>query len=381
MKKRVGIITLHLGYGGVELSSINLANMLVDDYDVTIINLYKSEIAFEIDKRVKICALSNIFPNKEEIKYALKRKRIIRLVKEVIKGAIILFLRTNLVKKHLLENEYDYIISTLYIYTKLVNKMELNAIKIAIEHKHHSNDKKYIRQLISACSNIDYLIPVSDELAKFYSNLVKAQCFYIPNCIEYYPNEINFEKDKLLIAVGRLVVEKGFNDLIDVFNIVNKKHPDWNLVLVGDGNEREKLEDKIKKLNLQNHITLTGFLKKDQLNELYKKSSLYLMTSFEEAFGIVVVEAQSFGIPCIAFSTAKGVLELIDEQCGVIIEGRNISGMANAVIDLIENEDKRIELSIESYHSAKKYEFNEVKKKWLKTLKEMKKKSKRMALR
>lgn len=105
------------------------------------------------------------------------------------------------------------------------------------------------------------------------------------------------------------------------------------------------------------------------------------MTSFEEAFGIVVVEAQSFGIPCIAFSTAKGVLELIDEQCGVIIEGRNIRGMANAVIDLIENEDKRIELSIESYHSAKKYEFNEVKKKWLKTLKEMKKKSKRMALR
>lgn len=116
-------------------------------------------------------------------------------------------------------------------------------------------------------------------------------------------------------------------------------------------------------------IELTGFLEKEKLNKLYDDSSIYLMTSHEESFGIVVVEAQSFGVPCITFSTATGVLELINEKNGIIIPGRDKKQMVESIIMLIENNQLRKEMSLSARKNARKFSLEKVKKTWLDFLK------------
>ena len=123
-------------------------------------------------------------------------------------------------------------------------------------------------------------------------------------------------KKKNIISVGRLSKEKGFADLIEIFS--NIESEDWTLTIVGDGDEKENLEALIKDNNLEGKVILTGFLNKEELYKLYENSSLYVMTSFEESFGLVLVEASSFGLSLIAFDSAIGAKEIIQEN-GILV--------------------------------------------------------------
>lgn len=367
MKKKIGILTLHLNYGGVELASTNLANMLADKYDVTIINMYKSSIPFKMDERVNVVQLSSLFPNKEEFKSAIKLKNIFKILKEGSRSLYILRKRISFVKRHLLKNDYDYIISSRTLYTKLLNNLNIKAKKIAIEHRHHNNDYKYINYLIRNTNKIDIFVSVSKELNDFYSKRLKCRCEYIPNLVENIPDEnmLNFsEKENLIVSVGRLEHEKGFFDLIKVFEKIHEKMPEYKLVIAGDGSLKEKLEEEVKKKNLEKYVTFTGFISKEKLNEIYKKAKLYLMTSFEESFGLVVAEAQSYKVPVITFSSATGAVEILDGT-GIVIENRDIEKMAKEAINILNLEkDKYMQIVDKAYKNIAKYSEDNVKAMW-----------------
>lgn len=371
MKKKIGIITLHLGFGGVELASINLANMLVNDYDVSIINVYKSEIAFDIDKNVKVVNLSNFNSNKKEFIELIENKRYIKAFKEGIRSIKILYLRTKLVKKYLTNNSFDILISSRLLYTNLIGKMKINSIKIGIEHRHHNNSKKYIKKVVRIGKKIDYLIPVSNGLTKDYKKYLGSKCINIPNCIDYFPKEYNNEKDKIIISVGRLSPEKGFDDLVRIFEKIYSNHKDWKLIIAGDGPEKDKIEEIISNSNCKNNIKLLGFVQKKELYELYNKSSIYIMTSHEEAFPLVIMEAQSFGIPCVTFSTAYGATEMINNENGFVIEGRNAEKMISSVTKIIEKPEFRKKLSDNSRRNSEKYTIENIAKIWLNFLRKL----------
>lgn len=366
-KKKIGIITLHMNFGGVEDATANLANMLKDYYDVTIINMYNLGIAFELDKKINIVQLSKLKPNREEFKKAIKEKNIIKIFKEGFYSLKVLYLRTYLVSKHLLDNNYDIVISTRYLYTKLINYLNINAKKIAIEHKHHNNDKKYINKLKRNTRNLDYLITVSKELKEDYNKILKCKVKYIPNTLDYSLNSRELgikDKENIIVGVGRLSEEKGFADLIDVFKIINTKFPNYRLVIAGDGKEKENLIKKIEDNNLVKAVSLSGFLNKEDLYKLYEKSEIYLMTSFEESFGIVALEAQAFKLPIITFSSATGVVELLNGT-GIVIKNRNKERMAKEAIKLLNNKKIYDNLSKKSYLNAKNYSFEKVQKEWI----------------
>ena len=166
--KKITILALHLGYGGVERAVATLANILSKKYEVEIISVYKlfDEPAFEIDNKVKIrYLLPNHKPNSVEFKEALKKLNIIKIITNSLKAMYILFNRRYRMIKAIKELNVDIIISTRVLFTKWLSKYERsNAIKIAQEHRHHNNDKNYINSVIRACKNIDYLMPVSENL-------------------------------------------------------------------------------------------------------------------------------------------------------------------------------------------------------------------------
>lgn len=370
MNKKIVILALHLGTGGAERVITNLANLLAKSNDVKIISTYKLDNtpAFEIDKQVNIeYLLKDLTPNKQQLKYSIRTFNLLSIFNELIKSIKILYLRKSLMIKAIKKLDCDIVISTRVLHNNWVSKYgNKNIIKIAQEHNHHNNNQKYINKVIKSLSGFDYFMPVSRELSDFYKNKVKpTKVVYIPNFIEKIPVVKSTLQNKQLVSVGRLDKIKGFNDLIDLFNIFHKTHSDWLLHIVGDGPEKENLQNRINKLNLNNNILLCGNKTPKELEQEYLNSSVCLMTSYSESFGLVLVEAASYGLPLIAFDSAQGAKEIIENnKNGFLIPNRNNILFVEKLKEITDNRDKLQELSLNSIATSEKFSKENVFRLW-----------------
>ncbi len=369
LKEKISILSLHLNVGGIEKTICDQANMLSEKYNVEIVTLYKMNdtIPFKLNKNVKVIYLSEVKPNKDEFKKYLKEKDILNTFKEGIKAIKILYLKKQLTSEYIYNSDSKIIISTRLYFTKLLNKYKNpEAITIAEEHVYHHESKKYIRKLDKALKNINYLLTASNYLTVDYKKKLKTNAVvdYIPLTINYFPEKISKLEKNNIIAVGRLEPEKGFEDLIDVMSKVIKKNKNLKLTIIGDGSQRKKIETKIKSLKLEKNITITGYLTQEQIKKYYQKASLLINTSYEESFGLVLIEAASYGIPSIAFSCALGAKEIIDNKYGIIIDNRDLNKMSDAIVGYTNG---KIKFDLEDIRNhAKEYYTETVKHKWYK---------------
>ena len=363
LSNKVTIYALHLGYGGVEKNICEKANILSNIYDVEIISLYKlyDKPAFIVNPKVKIKYLTDVKPNRNEFKNAVKSKNIKSILKEGFYAVKVLYLKNSLITKSMIECNSKIIISTrAYFSLKLIKNNEYNNIKIAEEHIYHNNNSKYIKKLGFILKYVDYLMPSSDYLTDYYKSIYSKYDYKIKT--NKMPiegsNKLCDLKKKNIISVGRLSKEKGFADLIEIFS--NIESEDWTLTIVGDGDEKEKLEALIKDNNLESKVILTGFLNKEELYKLYENSSLYVMTSFEESFGLVLVEASSFGLPLIAFDSAIGAKEIIQEN-GILVSNRDKSIMIKKIKKLMNDISERKLYQKKSLEIYKSYDYTTLK--------------------
>lgn len=370
--KKVTILALHLGYGGIENTVATLSNLLCEKYEVEILSVYRlyKDPVFELDDRIKISYISNIKPNKKEMKYYLKKKNFKMFFKGIgtsLKTGYVKYIKTASILRKL---DTDVIISTRTVHNFLVSKfVKKNIRKIAWEHNHHNNNKKYINSLVKSCKKMDYFVPVSKELGEFYERYLGKKVFYIPNCLDKIPNKLSKLDSKNLIAVGRLSKEKGFDDLLKLFKRVSTKNPEWRLNVVGDGMEKNKLLELAKELKLGDKVTFHGYQDKNYINDLMLDSSIYLMTSHTESFGLVLIEAMSYGIPCVAYTSAQGANEIIDDGInGYLVENRDQDEMLEKINALIEDEKLRKKLGKEARSKSKEYSGEVVLEKWSKLI-------------
>ncbi len=376
--KKVSILSLHLGYGGIEKSVVALANLLCDRYKVEIVCTYKlyDEPCFPIDSRVKIKYLMpDIKPNKEEFQRAVRKRRLISSIREGCKALKCLRLRKKTMVDYIKNCSCDVIIATRDIFDEWLGEYGRDdVIKIGWEHNHYHNNLKYAGNITKSAWHLDYLVLVSNSLKRFYSReMVKSncKCIFIPNIIEKMPKRIAPLENSKLISVGRLSPEKGYLDLLKLYTVLVKRYPDWTLDIIGDGVEREKLESYIRTHGLADKVKLHGFQSKDYIDRMLHNSSIYIMTSYTESFGIVLIEAMSHGLPCIAFSSAEGARELIwSGKNGYLIKNRNYSAMIKKISDLINNREERKRIGKASRIDAKKYTGDVVKEKWFNLIEE-----------
>lgn len=344
--KKISILALHLGYGGVEKSIIDQANMLSEFYDVEVVSLYKlyDYIPYKVNDKVKIKYLSNLKPNRNEFKDAVKSKNIKDIINEGFKAIKILYLKSKLIGDYIYNCDSNVVISSRIDFTKLLNRYGNNlAVKVAEEHVYHNNSKKYFKLLKKSMKNINYLIPASKYLYDDYEKLFKNENVivkYIPQIVGDIPLNKSKCNNYNIVSVGRLSKEKGYDDLLKVFDLVHKKNKKIKLTIVGDGDEKENLENLVSQYKLNKYIKFTGFLTQDKLKDVYINSSLYVMTSLEESFGLVLLEAMSYGIPCIAFDSALGAKEIIDDKSGILIKNRNLAEMADTICNYFDGKYK-----------------------------------------
>lgn len=375
--KKVSILSLHLGYGGIEKSVAALANMLCDKYEVEIACSYKlfENSVFPVNDKVTIKYLTDVKPNRKEFKSAIRSKNIFKIFKEGLYAIKTLLKRRSTMVKYIKNCDSDVIIATRDIFDEWVGDYgKEETLKIGWEHNHYHNDFKYASNITRANRKLDYLVLVSNSLREFYSKELinsKCECVYIPNVIESVPDKSSSLNNKRLVSVGRLSPEKGFMDLLKIYTLLHKDYPDWKLDIVGDGVEKEKLEKFIEEHELQDFVTLHGFRDKDYIDNLLHDSSIYLLTSYTESFGIVLIEAMSHGVPCIAFDSAEGARELIQSgKNGYLIKNRSYTAFIKKVSDLIDNKEERKRIGKVSKEGVKQYTCEVVSKQWIDLIEE-----------
>ena len=371
--KKITILALHLGYGGIENCISNLANSLVDDYEVNIVSTYKlyEKPVFKLNDKIKIKYLmTDLKPNKQELKQSLKKLKLITFFKELKKSLKILKLKKNLMIEAIKNCDSDVIISTRDIHNNWLSKYGRDKIlKIGWEHNHHHNNKRYINKVTKSVLGLDYFVLVSKDLTKFYSEKLKdkkVKCVYIPNSINFFPQEKAKLETENLISIGRLSHEKGYLDLIDIFKELHQKYPDSKLNIIGDGTDRKKIEKKIRDNKLEDYIILHGFQEKEYINKYLEKSSVYIMTSYTESFGLVLLEAFAYGIPCVAYSSAEGANEIIsDNWDGYLIKDRDKNKMIKRICELLSNRNRRLIMGANGIKKAQEFNTQKTKQKWI----------------
>ncbi len=376
--KKVSILSLHLGYGGIEKCVVNLANILCQRYDTEIAVVYQlyDTSVFELDPRVHVRYLNpNLKPNHDTLRKAFQCKNPISIMKEGTLSFKVLYKRRKSIIQYIKNCDSDVIISTRDIFNYWLSDYGKDGVlKIGWEHNHFHDNYKYANNIKNSAKKLDYLVLVSQELQKFYQKELancSCMCIYIPNSIDHIPDTVSSLTEKRIVSVGRLSPEKGYLDLLKVYLKINQDYPDWKLDIIGDGVEREKLEQFIENNHLKDSVTLHGYQKKDKIDSILHKSSVYLMTSYTESFGIVLIEAMSHGLVCLAFDSAEGARELIHSgENGFLIKNRNIDSMVLKVENLIKNIDERKKIGEVARNSIMKYSSEVIGEEWFTLIEE-----------
>ena len=373
LKDEITFFVLHLGYGGIESSTVNTSNELSKLYNIRIVSFYnlKRNIEDTIDKNVKVKHLYKGGPNKEELISAIKNKKIIDIFNEGFKSIQILFLKNYLVSREMYYCKSKYVVSTRNEFSSLLSEYgNSNAVKIAQEHMHHRDNKNYINNIKYEFNNIDYMFALTkslkDDYEEFLKNNKKTKVVIIPNII-YLPKKKS-KLNKNLITISRLNSIKKIEDMIEIFSKIKSKKS--KLYIVGDGDELEKLKKKAGDLDLTDRVIFTGYKTKEEMEEYILDSSIFLLTSWSEGLPMVLLEAMSYGVPCIAFKTRSGVADIIDDNInGYIINDRNKEKYVEKIDELLNNKELLNEFSKNSIKKAKEFTSKDIIKKWQEVLK------------
>ena len=372
--KRLTLVTMQLKTpGGIERFISTLATMFANDFKVEVVVNYgkpSEPLAFPLPKNVKLTFLTPKKPDEISMKSLITGFKWHRIPKEIIRRMNIKKTKNQVFKNYFTSLNTDYLITDRADYNRLIFKYyHGHAIKIATDHNYHQNNPKYINELISSLQGFDYLVVVTKELEDFYKAKIKpTKCLTIPNALVTIPTKKSPLNSPNLLAIGRLYPEKDFSTLIDTMKIIHDQNPDVHLTIIGDGPEYKALKSKIASQNLQKAITLTGFIPQPQISDYYYQSSLFVMTSITEAFGLVLIEAMSHGVPCVAFSRASGARNLITKDTGVLINHSTPETLAGSILDLLSHPDKLKQYQININSTINQYSLSEVKKLWQKIL-------------
>ncbi len=191
----------------------------------------------------------------------------------------------------------------------------------------------------------------------------KINCTVVPNPSPFEIGKIEYKNEKIVLVVGTQSFNKGYDRLIDIWRGINKKHPDWKLKIFGKQNLKKELGEKIDRLKLKESIQLNDPIK--NIEDEYKKASIFAMSSRSEGFGMVLIEAMSYGLPCVAFDCPHGPGDIIkDTEDGFLIENNNLIAFSKALSILIENKELRQKMGEKAKVNVQKYSSYKVASQW-----------------
>lgn len=326
---------------GSERVACVLANLFSQllKYDVTLINrdASKNNAAYSLSEKVSVVNISgNIF--------------------EFYKGI------SNLIKTH----SPDYIVihnmgklSLLCAFIKF--KIRSKAKFISLEHGSFIGRPYLVRFLSKFLyKKIDKVITLTYK-DKLDLDKIHKDVIVIPNISPYSISAKN-TYPKIILSIGRLDENKNHIDLLKSWKIIHDKIRNWQLHIYGDGELHDFLNSYISEKSLKN-VFLKGV--SNDISKVYKEASIFCMTSRFEGLPMVLIEAQTFGIPLISYDCPYGPSDIIEDHYnGFLVENQNIKKMSEALLKLMTSSENLENFSKNSLENAKKYQAEEILKIW-----------------
>ena len=186
----------------------------------------------------------------------------------------------------------------------------------------------------------------------------------IPNANSFVPSDQARLIDKRAIAVGRFDYQKGFERLIDIWGKIHQKHPDWRLDIFGHGPLQDVLQQQITGMRLDKVIRLCPPEK--DIERVYLRSSMLLMTSRYEGLPMVLLEAQSCGLPLVSYACKCGPRDVIEDGInGFLIEEGDSETFVKQVSCLINNDELRQRMGNAGKQMAGKFSEDRIMAAWI----------------
>ena len=225
-------------------------------------------------------------------------------------------------------------------------------------------DRWRTRQDERIVRRFDRFVVLTEEDKGYWGDMPNIQV--IPNAALFMADRYADMSRKRVIAVGRLDYQKGFDRLIDAWQIVCSTglFQEWRLDIFGQGEWKDMLKARIKEYGLQNSLHLNEPTK--EIAKEYADSSMLVMSSNYEGFPMVMIEAMACGLPAVSFDFKCGPRDIIkDEENGLIVPDGDIQALADAMMRLMANESLRQTMSVEARKVTETYSEEVVMGKWV----------------
>ena len=221
--------------------------------------------------------------------------------------------------------------------------------------------KWWMGKLIRELKKLDKFVVLTHEDAAFWPELNNV--IVVPNPTSFFPDTVSDCTRKQVIAAGRYVNQKGFDRLISAWQKVSSRHPDWVLKIYGDGGGRESLQQQITELGLNENCILEHSV--SDIAVKFQESSIFVLSSRYEGFGLVIVEAMSCGLPVVSFACHCGPRDIITEETdGFLVPEGDIDGLAEKINLLIEEDHFRKNMGKMARLKAENYKMEKVGVQW-----------------
>jgi glycosyltransferase involved in cell wall biosynthesis len=367
----ITLVISSLSCGGAERALVVLAEGFAEKgHQVTLITIAGKERDFyQLPPKVSRFAL-NIAGKSSNIMQALQNN----------------LHRVLVLRKAILSTHPDVVISSL-VATNILTILSLFKTHLPIiitEQNYTPQDqrKKWykIKKLFYKYAN--KLVSVSQELDQSFQWLDSSKKVVIYNPLVKIPEDDLLEETVLhnlgvdfhkhwITSMGRLTQQKGFDILIRAFSKIAHKHPDWQLLIIGEGELKSELLDLINQHNLSDRIVLVGRL--NNPFPVLKKSEFFVMASRFEGFPLAHMEALACGLPVIATNCPAGPKEIIRHHVdGFLVPNEDIETLATTIEHLMFDSAERQRLASRAIEATQRFSLEKVLQNWEKLFEEVK---------
>lgn len=205
-------------------------------------------------------------------------------------------------------------------------------------------------------------VVLTNEDKSYWGNL--PNIYVIPNGYKKIDAvDVQQERKKQIVAVGRLVEQKGYDRLIAAWNLIALQLPDWKLQIYGEGELYDELLEMVERYKLLDSVEINAPVR--DIHLVYQSSAVLVMPSRYEGFGMVLIEAMNYGLPVIAYSFPCGPKDIISDGIdGLLVPDGDIHLLAEKILFLAQNSTLRRQMGKSALVKAQSFSFDEIMRKW-----------------
>lgn len=337
--------------GGTERVGAMLANGLSEaGYEIVLASiLYGDKPFFPINEDIKIVSL---FSSPGRTLYRTPN---------------IVYKIRNLLKQECIDTLI--VVETMSVLFTLPATLGLPVNHICWEHFNFNSDlgkkgRRIARQLAARYCDSVVTLTERDKDYWLQGTQHKSQITAIANPCPFSIQDYDKQADtKIVLAVGRLTYQKGFDMLLEAWIQVNKAKPDWKLKIVGEGEDRVKLTNFIKENKLNDSVELVG--NTDNVGQYYEQAEIFCLSSRFEGFPMVLLETLAFGLPVVSFDCDTGPAEVLENTGSILVAQNDKPQLSTSLIDLMNNEEQRRIISLRSKEKAEVYQPENIINQWV----------------